>query len=185
MIWFTSDTHFFHNNVIKFDNRPFKSMDQMIFMMIRKWNSCVSKKDVVYHLGDFGFGNPKNMIPIVNQLNGNITLIRGNHDYQSRYTHERCAGMFKDICDIKHIELKGEHVTLTHLPFVDSRLNHLTPKNIGQWHIYGHVHSTRPKIVDKEINVCCCLWDYKPVSEKVIVQIMRDYEKKWKFEVVL
>ena len=62
MRYFISDTHFNHKNVIKYDKRPFDSLEEMEWEIIKRWNNTVSNKDIVYHLGDFGFkwGNKPN-----------------------------------------------------------------------------------------------------------------------------
>ena len=51
-IFFTSDTHFFHNNIIKYTNRPFKNVNEMNEELIKRWNSVVPKDGIVFHLGD-------------------------------------------------------------------------------------------------------------------------------------
>ena len=57
MKYYISDLHFDHTNVIKFDNRPFKDVEEMNNALIHNWNSVVKKNDIVYVLGDFCFGN--------------------------------------------------------------------------------------------------------------------------------
>ena len=54
-IWFTSDTHFDHKNIIKYCNRPFKDIDEMNAELERRWNAVVAPGDRVFHLGDFAF----------------------------------------------------------------------------------------------------------------------------------
>ena len=53
-IFFTSDHHFGHANIIQFSNRPFENVEAMNRAMIERWNEKVSPEDEVYHLGDFG-----------------------------------------------------------------------------------------------------------------------------------
>jgi len=77
-IFFTSDTHFGHKNILKYCNRPFVNVEEMDEVMIERWNGRIGKNDSVYHLGDFSFSsNPKTYFE---RLNGKKILIIGNHD---------------------------------------------------------------------------------------------------------
>ena len=58
-IWFTSDTHFRHANIIKFSGRPFANVEEMNEELIRRWNEAVPDNGIVFHLGDFCCGNSK------------------------------------------------------------------------------------------------------------------------------
>ena len=80
MKYYISDLHFDHTNVIKFDNRPFKDIEEMNNTIINNWNNVVKGGDIVYVLGDFCFGNTERTNEIFNKLNDKIILIRGNHD---------------------------------------------------------------------------------------------------------
>ena len=55
--WFTADTHLGHQNIIKYCNRPFKTLDEMDTAIIRNWNERVDPDDTVLVLGDFCFRN--------------------------------------------------------------------------------------------------------------------------------
>ena len=79
-IFFTADHHFGHENIIRFSERPFESLEQMNEEMIRKWNEKIEPGDTVYHLGDFSLGKPDFTKEILDRLNGNIHLIKGNHE---------------------------------------------------------------------------------------------------------
>ena len=52
-VFFTSDTHFYHGNIIRFCNRPFKDVETMNETIISNWNNTVGQDDIVFHLGDF------------------------------------------------------------------------------------------------------------------------------------
>ena len=81
-IFIISDTHFHHENIIKYSNRPFKSVEEMDVEMIRRWNNKVGKEDIVLHLGDFALGNEKEIKELRDSLNGTIFLLKGNHDHK-------------------------------------------------------------------------------------------------------
>lgn len=78
-IWFTSDTHFGHRNIIKFCNRPWNTVEEMDNALIENWNKVVKPEDIVFHLGDFAFATNGRWKEIINSLNGHIYLIVGNH----------------------------------------------------------------------------------------------------------
>lgn len=88
MIFFTADTHFFHKNVIDYCDRPYRTLDghpdveAMNADLVKQWNETVRPQDTVYHLGDFGFGNPKRLLEIRNRLYGKLILVKGNHDHK-------------------------------------------------------------------------------------------------------
>lgn len=81
-IYLIADTHFSHENIIKYCNRPFNDIDEMNNEMINNWNNIVKKDDIVYHLGDFTIDSD-DLKNLVNKLNGEIYFIRGNHDGKS------------------------------------------------------------------------------------------------------
>lgn len=54
-VFIIADTHFYHENIIKYCDRPFENASIMNDIMIEKWNSVVGKSDIVIHLGDFRF----------------------------------------------------------------------------------------------------------------------------------
>ena len=81
-VFFIADTHFGHKNIINFEAikpfRPFTSIEEHDAELIRRWNSVVGPKDIVWHLGDFCFGERN--LEIAAQLNGDKRLVMGNHD---------------------------------------------------------------------------------------------------------
>ena len=179
MRWFTSDTHFWHKQIIDYDERPYSDLYEMEESIIQRHNQVVSKRDVVYHLGDFAFGNPRKWKTITDRLHGQITLVRGNHDLQNGATLRRLVvdgvPIFNDVCDIEFIDIQDIRVQLSHYPYwvgdcIDTRMKEYRPVNNGRWLVHGHSHKLTPKVdkVNKMINVGCMLWDYTPVSENEI-----------------
>ena len=79
-VFFTSDTHLYHGNIIRFCNRPFKDVDMMNETIISNWNNTVGQDDIVFHLGDFCLGGSAEWTKMLDRLNGRIYLIMGNHD---------------------------------------------------------------------------------------------------------
>ena len=78
-IFFISDTHFNHTNILKFEAlaRPFHSVEAMNTEMVHRWNEVVREDDIVWHLGDVFLGG-KSTIKIVRELNGHKRLIHGD-----------------------------------------------------------------------------------------------------------
>jgi calcineurin-like phosphoesterase family protein len=144
MIYFTSDTHFGHINIIKYCNRPFEGIWTMDEQMIRRWNSIVKYDDEVYHLGDFGFYPTSELIKIRKQLNGAIHLIEGNHDRKALKdpVFRACFESVQPYLEIKveDEEMDNEQpIVLCHYAFqVWNRSHH------GSWHLHGHSHGTLP-----------------------------------------
>ena len=74
-VFFTSDTHFNHTNIIRFCDRPFGSTEEMNEKLIGNWNSVVGPDDIVFHLGDFCLGGSAEWTKVLDRLNGKIYLI--------------------------------------------------------------------------------------------------------------
>ena len=112
MIYFIADTHFNYRNIIEYYNRPFKDTNEMNEYIIQKWNSVVKENDIVYHLGDVGFGTTEMLKELVSRLNGTKILLRGNHDFKRGVNGWKEVG-FSEVYK-KRIEL--ENLVLTHAP---------------------------------------------------------------------
>ena len=167
-VWFTSDSHFYHANIIKYCNRPFASVEEMNEKLIENWNSVVGKDDLVWCLGDFCLGpDQKKHIPeLVSKLNGRINLVLGNHDHNSvKFYYD--AGFIR-VYDSKVII--NDFVILTHAPLMF--LNDNTPF----FQVFGHVHCSELYPTFSKTSCCVCVerHDYKPISWK---KIQAEYEK--------
>lgn len=77
-VWFTSDTHFFHEQSFIYEPRGFTTAIEMNEAIVERWNEVVKEEDTVYHLGDVLMGHYD--VNILKRLNGNIFLVSGNHD---------------------------------------------------------------------------------------------------------
>ena len=128
-IFFISDTHFSHNNILKYSEatRPFKDIGEHDNALISAWNSVVGKRDTVWHLGDITFCR-RRLHEIMPQLNGYKKLVLGNHD---NFRTEEYLKYFSKIHS--GVFFKGQYI-LTHIPvhpcqFYRAKVN-----------IHGHLH---------------------------------------------
>lgn len=153
--WLTADTHFWHANILKYCNRPFKDVEEMNTELIKRWNAVVGEDDIVYHLGDFCFGKKENVLEIVPKLNGKIDIVLGNHDkHKIGFYYD--AG-FHRVYD-KPIVVRNFFM-LSHAPmeWVD---------NDGVYvNFYGHVHDSEVYKMVTARSCCVCVerWNYAPV----------------------
>jgi calcineurin-like phosphoesterase family protein len=137
--WLTSDTHFFHENILKYCNRPFGSIEEMNEGLVKNWNSVVKPDDHVYHLGDFCFGNVEkwNWCLEPGRLNGHIHLILGNHDPDRVFRPGTMLERFDSIEFQNILIMEGWTVILNHFPLA-SFSNNLDHKVMQ---LLGHIHS--------------------------------------------
>ena len=143
-VFFTSDTHWFHTNIIKYCNRPYETVEEMNDALVANWNSVVGPDDHIYHLGDFCFGNVDKWnwclegYPYSDRLNGHIHLILGNHDHKRVFREGTFYGRFDSIDYQKILFIDGWTVYLNHFPFACFS-NDYDHKVIQ---LFGHIHSS-------------------------------------------
>ena len=143
-LWFTSDTHWGHTNILKFCNRPFEHTHAHDEALIENWNNKVKQSDQVYHLGDVALCAPRKLVDILNRLNGRISFISGNHDKTA--LRPQCRERFEEILEYKEITIQDQEldnkkqiIILFHYPLLT-----WNKKNWGSWHLHGHCHHTLP-----------------------------------------
>lgn len=146
-VYFVSDLHFFHNNIMKFTKRPFSSLEEMHEGIIEAWNSVVNRSDTVYHLGDLSFLTGKfdqqPLYDILNRLNGQIIMLKGNHDYSNLIDmHVKAiqekrlrGGIYFENTPYKELRIKKRKIILCHYPIAAWNGQH--HKAI---HLHGHCH---------------------------------------------
>ena len=115
-VYFTSDTHFYHSNIIGFCKRPFKNVEDMNETLIENWNRVVGQDDIVFHLGDFCMGGSHEWTKILNRLNGKIYLILGNHDLKN--IRQGYTSRFELTTMQMHIEVDKQKIYLNHCPLL-------------------------------------------------------------------
>ena len=156
--WIISDTHFYHANIIKYENRPENHDELMLNALAEK----VGEEDTLIHVGDVLFAkNSKQGVGFCNDLPGkNRILIMGNHDRsylkKAKWDHVVPMG------EVWKTEVDGHEVAFCHFP-------PYTPNWDGiscPIKIHGHTHSKCEKVrlVDGEllINACVEKWNYQP-----------------------
>lgn len=135
MIYFTADTHFGHENVIRFCDRPFSSANEMDEAMIANWNARVKGNDTVYILGDMFFRST-NAEAVLQRLKGKKRLIVGNHDgsWMTKFDYARYFVSVDNFLETSD----GQHsLTLCHYPLLSwkhARRSYM---------IHGHIHNDR------------------------------------------
>ncbi len=137
-LFFTSDTHFGHRHILEFCHRPYSSIEEHDAALIENWNSVVGPDDLVFHLGDFGFGGFPFWKEIRDQLNGHIILVIGNHDWKNLTAGSK--QLFDDCVSQARILVDGQTVYLNHFPYLCFAHQNPTHKDYSI-QLYGHVHS--------------------------------------------
>lgn len=138
-LFFTSDLHIGHDNIINFCNRPYESIEQMNQGIIEEWNNVVPVNGNVFLLGDVSWKGAQYAKKIISQLNGNITLIRGNHD------PDTICNLFSEVYDMLALDVQDEDskmlVHLCHYP-----LTEWLRSQKGSIHLHGHCHGSRDEL---------------------------------------
>lgn len=147
LVFFTSDNHFGHANIIKHCERPYENVTVMDLSMIQRWNSAVRSGDIIYHLGDFTLEGPEVARGLFERLNGNIRILS--------YTWHHDRHWLKELVNDPPTSQTGEKVeflppmvvmrttynatmvptTLCHYP-----LHSWEQQHRGAWMLYGHSH---------------------------------------------
>ena len=188
-VFFTSDLHFGHANVIRFDGRPFETVEEMNEELIRRWNAKVDKGDLVYVLGDM-IWRMQDCASVIRRLNGQIILIKGNHDrfIKNAGVKNMLAAVkdYDDIC-VTLEDGRKKRCILSHY-FIPMYIGH----RYNAVHLHGHSHNTEEAREEERItqdliekgytlriyNVGCMHWDYAPVTLDEILRRYGEYEDK-------
>lgn len=155
MDYFIADQHYGHANIVLYCGRPFKDVLEMDEYMTTRWNETVKPTDTVFHLGDLCLHYTKaEKEALWKRLNGDKTLILGNHDHKTVGHHAKLG--------IRAI--KG---TLVHKGMILSHRPEPFP-NIPNVHGHTHGNIHRGEISEHGIHVCVSVEaiNYTPVSEE-------------------
>lgn len=167
--WFTADTHFGHNNIIRYCNRPYSNIHEQDESLIHLWNEKIQKEDIVYHLGDVAFTcSMEYALSIMKRLNGTIHLIIGNHDTLALKMNNIRPNTFASINQMNEIVVEDQKIVLLHYPMTTW---HWAYK--GSWQLYGHVHG-KIKNEGKSLDVGVDCWNYSPVNMDQLRDAMKN-----------
>lgn len=147
-VFFTSDLHFRHGNIIKYCKRPFETVQEQTEKLIENWNKTVPDTATVFILGDFAFATKNQWRGFLNKMTGKKYLILGNHDRHEDIPTE----MFEDVVDLAKVSIKiKDHewktFILSHRPILCWE-----GSNDGSIMLYGHVHTCTNPEVDETID---------------------------------
>lgn len=189
-VFFTSDLHLGHDRINQLARRPFANAQEADEELVRRWNWVVMPQDTVYVLGDIAMGQLDHSLEQVARLNGLKLLVPGNHDRvsslykgsESKKAEWRVAYREAGLHALEEktwTTLGGTPVELCHFPFTgdsqgEDRYADARPKDVGQWLLHGHVHSPTRR-VGKQLHVGVDAWDYTPVPEAWLVDLMLAY----------
>ena len=182
-VWFTSDLHLGHRNVIRFCNRPFADEKEMGKSLIENWNNTVGDNDIVFVLGDtFWFNESRSIKKVLSQLKGkDIYILPGNHDEFESYHRvddpriHLCADVV--ACWVTQENKPKREIWMSHYPMMT-----WPHRENGAYQFFGHVHSQPDKFegVDQDLplhwnqaDVGCDFWDYEPVELSTLELYMR------------
>lgn len=198
-IFFSSDIHFYHQNIIEYCNRPFNTIEEMNETIIKNWNNAVNSEDTVYFLGDFSLA--LRPVEVFSQrLQGIKKLIPGNHDWcHSYHKKSRKPGAKEQLIqkyeengwivlpEQNTIDLPGLGlVNLSHLPYSDGsgkdgpvsdKFTKYRMVDDGKLLLCGHVHqhfkTKRSPKGTLQINVGVDVWDnFAPVSLDTLIDLV-------------
>jgi len=143
MIWFTSDTHYHHKNLVRgvsrWENkggcRDFDTLQEMDELLVHNINAVVQPDDVLFHLGDFAFKGAEYIYAFRNQIQcKNVHLILGNHDTDI-HSNPEIQAAFSSVDFYREIDINGQKIVLSHYPFRTWNRGHY-----GSWMLHGHCH---------------------------------------------
>ena len=179
--FFISDFHIGHHNVIKFDGRPFRDVDEMHAELIKRWNSVVGDDDEVYYMGDLCMRDVDTAKWVMHALKGKIHFIMGNHDRDKiikridrfETIHEYGTEILVKDDTITDKRAKGhQQIIMSHYPILSWNRSHY-----GSFHLHGHCHGSLMKSNQdyykrKVMDVGCNVIDYTPISYQEVKSVM-------------
>ena len=177
-VWFTSDWHLSHANIIKYAKRPFVDVEHMNTTILNNAHRVIGVNDYVFFLGDFCFHTPDIEYIIQNLPGKEWIWISGNHEKPlKQYLHSHNMIIY----DLLDIVVDTQPITLCHYPMVSWNKSHY-----GAWQLFGHHHSlftlSNSYVFEgKKMNVCTDLYNYYPIDFEFIKNNMHMKSNNWDY----
>ena len=167
MIYYTSDLHLGHANIIKLCQRPFYTVDEMNYTLIANWNDRVTNNDTVYICGDLIFRSATDPTWLINSLKGKKHLILGNHD-NSWISKVDLSQYFESVSNLLTFSNEKHKITLCHYPMMSFE---------GKYLIHGHIHNNKGdtywpllRTMENVLNASVEINNYMPVTFDELVE---------------
>lgn len=189
-VFFTSDFHLFHKNILRFDKRPFDNLEEMHEVILENWNNTVTPDDTVIYLGDLSFARNEEKAEVtdfLNKLNGTIHYVLGNHDRFEDIKNMKRFASVQDYLEVNitHFTAQGDSsqkvktaqtmFSCMHYPIYSWNKAHH-----GTYMIHGHCHGNLHHGEDasfyinrRVIDVGCMLHNYRPIS---YIEVMNELQ---------
>lgn len=194
---FTSDTHFGHDNIIRYCDRPYAEVAHMNLDLVSRAAAVLAPGDELWHLGDVALGLLDQTLTYLAAIAADVTLVAGNHDRchpSNGARAERFAEVYRERCQLAQLILtstslelsNGEQVSVCHFPYADlvldgqedrhgrivtDRFARWRVADDGGWLLCGHVHNAWRQR-GRMINVGVDAWGGRPVSEAEIAALI-------------
>lgn len=179
MNYYIADTHFGHENVLKFDGRLFDTVDEMDKILITQWNAVVKDSDDVYIIGDFIYKSKKPAAWYLNRLKGRKHLIQGNHDHHL-IKDKSLIKEFESVDKMTYVKDGNYTIVLCHFPLAEWNKYWQ-----GSWHIYGHIHNQKKDCFafisghKRALNAGCMINNYTPVTIEQLIINNKKYKENY------
>lgn len=143
MIYFTADWHFNHNRDFIYESRGFNAIKEMNEAIIKRHNQIVNQLDTVYVLGDLCLGGADSLEDnrqLIEQMNGRLIIILGNHDTPTRIEMYQSCKNVEKITYADMLKYRKYHFYLSHYPAMTTNFDYDRPLRAHILNLYGHTH---------------------------------------------
>lgn len=171
--YFIGDNHFYDENIMKFENRPFSTVEEMNTFMVNSWNRTISPNDTVIVVGDFFDLNNctgPEASAIIEKLNGNIILIIGNHDKQFIDFYRSCHSDKIEV--IEYPIIYKDFWMISHEPMYVN-------ENMPYANIFAHVHNNPmyKTVSSRSYCVSAERLNYVPILDSAIMLAVKEFKE--------